>query len=213
MNRRRLAAAPAAALLALLVLGGAIYMWLGDEIAAFLNYAVSEGTQPGLFLLMFAVLPLLGFPITVFLVLIGAKFGAWAGVLIMAVGMPLHLLAAFGFANSFLRPLIRRYMEKANHPLPEIPRNRAGWFSVVFMAVPGLSYILKNYILAFSGVPFRWYFLSGYLVQGAMGVPFVIAGDAVAAESLLLLAAVLIVMLVAYVVVYKIRKRHTWPAS
>jgi len=212
MNRRRMAAL-AAAMLGALVLGGALYGWLGDEIAAFLNYAVSKGTHPGLFLLMFAVLPLLGFPITVFLVLIGAKFGAWAGVLIMAAGMPLHLLAAFGFANSFLRPLIRRYMEKANHPLPEIPPNRVGWFSVVFMAVPGLSYILKNYILAFSGVPFRWYFLSGYLVQGAMGVPFVIAGDAVAAESLLLLAAVLAALLLIYGVVYKIRRRHTWPAS
>lgn len=195
------------------MLGAALYWWLGDEIAAFLNYAVSEGTHPGLFLLMFVVLPLVGFPITAFLVLIGAKFGAWAGVLIMAVGMPIHLLVAFFAAHTFLRTLVQRYLEKIDYRLPEVPKNRIFSFSFIFMAVPGLSYTLKNYVLALSGVPFKYFFLSGYLIQAAMGVPFVVAGEALAGKSLLLLAAVLVVLLLVYLVIYKIRKQRTWNAS
>ncbi|MCF8052079.1 MAG: VTT domain-containing protein [Desulfobacterales bacterium] len=202
-----------AAFLALLVLGGAVYWWLGDDIAVFMNYAVSEGTHPGLFLLMFAVLPPLGFPISAFLVLIGAKFGAWAGVLIMAAGMPIHLLVAFFVAHTFLRSLVQRYLEKIDYRLPEVPKNRILSFSFFFMAVPGLSYTLKNYVLALSGVPFKYFFLSGYLLQAAMGIPFVIAGEALAGKSLLLLAAVLVVLLVIYFVVHKIRKRRTWNTS
>ena len=195
------------------MLGAALHWWLGDEIAAFLNYAVSEETHPVLFLLMFALLPLVGFPISAFLVLIGAKFGAWAGVLIMAAGMPIHLMVAFFVAHSFLRTLVQRYLEKIDYRLPEVPKNRIFSFSFIFMAVPGLSYTLKNYVLALSGVPFKYFFLSGYLIQAAMGIPFVIAGEALAGKSLLLLAAVLAVLLVIYFIVYKIRKRRTWNTS
>jgi uncharacterized membrane protein YdjX (TVP38/TMEM64 family) len=76
------------------------------------------------------------------------------------------------------------------------------------MAVPGLSYTLKNYALALSGVPFRYYFPSGYLVQGAMGVPFVIAGDAVAGRSLALLGAIIGVLLILYGLVYLLRHKR-----
>ncbi len=199
--------------LLVLLLGGAVYWRLGDEIAAFMNYVLREETHPGLFLLMFVVLPPIGFPISAFLVLIGAKFGAWAGVLIMAAGIPIHLLVAFFVAHSFLRAMIRRYLEKIDYELPEVPQDKVVWFSCFFMAVPGLSYTLKNYTLALSGVPFKYFFLSGYLIQAAMGIPFVIAGEALAGKSLLLLAAVLIVLLVIYFIVYKIRKRRTWHTS
>lgn len=209
MKRRRVLEMRITSILALILLVTVLYWWLGDEIAAFMNYAVSEETHPGLFLLMFASLPLVGFPISAFLVLIGAKFGAWGGVLIVAAGMPIHLIVAFLVAHSFLRSVIRWYLEKIDYRLPEVPQDKIVWFSCFFMAVPGLSYTLKNHALAISGVPFRYFFLSGYLIQGVMGIPFVIAGHALAGESLLLLAAVLVVLILTYLVIYKIRKPHT----
>jgi uncharacterized membrane protein YdjX (TVP38/TMEM64 family) len=195
-------------LLAVIAFGGLLYAWLGAEAVAFIRYAVNEETQPALFLLMFVFLPLIGFPITAFLILIGVKFGAWAGVLIMLVGMPVHLVVAFLAAHSFLHSLIQRYLKKFEFRLPQVPSNRGLCFSFVFMAVPGLSYTLKNYALALSGVPFRYFFTSGYLVQGAMGVPFVIAGDAVAGKSLALLGAILGVLLILYGLVYLLRHKR-----
>jgi uncharacterized membrane protein YdjX (TVP38/TMEM64 family) len=196
------------ALLAIAVLAAILGVRWWEEAAAFIDYAVSSETNAGIFLTMFAVLPLLGFPISAFLVLLGVKFGGWYGSLIMAVGMPFHLIVSFLVANSFMRALLQRCLESMNYRLPQIPQKRALWFSFVFMAVPGLPYTVKNYVLPLSGAPFRYYFLSGYLVQGAMGIPFVVAGDAVAGEHLVILAVIFAVMLAIYAVVQQLRQRH-----
>ena len=196
-----------------LCLVGVLYWLFRDPAVEFMAYVTDEETHPAVFVALFCVLPLFGFPISAFLVLLGVKFGTVPGMLIMAAGIPVHLILSFFLANSFLRRRVKRLLIKMEYHPPEIPDNRAGWFSFIFMAVPGLSYTLKNYILALSGVSFRCFFLSGFLVQGTMGVPFVIAGDAVAGKSLLLLAAVLVILILIYLVIYKIRKRRTWNTS
>jgi uncharacterized membrane protein YdjX (TVP38/TMEM64 family) len=199
----------AAALLVVLIALGALAVWRWrDDAAAVMNYAASDDIHPAVFLVLFVVLPLVGFPISALLVLTGVKFGAWLGVLIMAAVMPVHLALAFLLANSFLRAVIERWLEQMAYRLPRVPEHRTAWFSFVFMAVPGLSYTLKNYVLALSGVPFRHFFLSGFLVQGTMGVPFVVAGDAAVGRDLLLLAAVVLLLACAYGGIYLFRKRH-----
>lgn len=192
----------AAALLAMV-----LSWWVWDDAAAFIHYAVDAKSNPGLFLLMFALLPLVGFPISALLILSGIKFGAWTGVLVMLAGMPLHLLVSFLVANSFLRSLLQQFLVKMDYQLPQIPRDHILWFSFVFMAVPGLPYTVKNYALPLAGAPFRQYFLCGYLVQAAMGVPFVVAGNAVAGKHLAMLALVFVLMAAIYAGVLWLRKR------
>ena len=126
----------------------------------------------------------------------------------MYAGMPLHLAVALFLSHSFLRSWLRKLFEKLDYRLPKIPANREAWFGFVFMAVPGLSYALKNYILALSGISKRVFFLCGFLVQGIMGIPLVIAGGAAAGKSLVLLAAVLVLLLLMYGIFYRILKRH-----
>lgn len=196
------------ALLAAIMVALLLFVWLSGDAATFIDYAVSGDTPPGLFLLMFALLPLVGFPISVFLILTGVKFGAWLGVLIMLAGMPVHLLVAYLVANSFMRTRVEALLAKMAYRLPQIPEKRILWFSVVFMAVPGLPYTVKNYVLPLAGAPFWYFFLSGYLVQGAMGVPFVVAGDAVAGKHLVILAVAVALMLALYAVVLQFRRRH-----
>ena len=204
-RRLLIAVAWAAALAGLLVM----FWWLwGQEARAFFELILGEGSSAALFLLLFAALPLLGFPFSVFLVLLGVRFGTAAGLLIMAAGMGIHLLAAFWVAHSFLRAPILRLLRWLNYRLPQVPKERVVWFSLIFMAIPGPPYCLKNYILPLAGVPLRWFFLSGFFIQGAMGIPFVVAGDAMAAESLLLVAIAIGVLLAGYVVVYRLRKRN-----
>lgn len=190
------------------VLAGLLAMWLWEDAAVFIDYVVDPRSHAGLFLLMFVLLPLVGFPISAFLVLIGVKFGTWYGVLLTLAVMPLHLLISFLVANSYLRSILQRCLETMSYRLPQIPEDRALWFSFVFMAVPGLPYTVKNYALPLSGAPFRYYFLSGYLVQGAMGIPFVVAGGAVAGEHLVILAVIFAVLLAVYALVHRLRQRH-----
>jgi len=196
-----------AAIVGTICLLALLYWLLHEEASVLMSYAVDEKTPPLLFIGLYIVLPLIGFPISPFLVLLGIKFGGWLGVLIMFAGMPLHLAVALFLSHSFLRSWLRKLFEKLDYRLPKIPANREAWFGFVFMAVPGLSYALKNYILALSGISKRIFLLSGFWVQGIMGVPLVILGDAAAEKHLFLLIGIVIVLLLLYAFIYHIRKR------
>lgn len=201
------------------VLGAAVlaavllYRWRGDDIVAWITASFSRGAPPVFFLLMFLLLPLLGFPISVFLVLLGLKFGWLWGVVILFAGIAAHLLAAFSIANSFLRDPIQRKLVDLGYRLPQVPRHRRLWFSCLFMAVPGLPYAVKNYALALCGVPFGHYFFSGFVFQGTMGVPFVIAGEALAAEQMLLLLLVVVGSGGLMAMIHRIKARTTKRSS
>jgi uncharacterized membrane protein YdjX (TVP38/TMEM64 family) len=187
---------------------GLLYWFFSEKAGNILEYALDTRTPPSLAIALFVLLPLVGFPISACLVLLGVKLGGWLGLAIMFAGIPIHLLVAWFVARSFLQAWLKNLLAKFDRRPPQVPSERAGWFCFLFMAFPGLSYTLKNYILALSGAPFGSFFLSGYLVQGVIGIPFVIAGDAVAEESLLLLAAVFVLLLVIYAIVWKLRQRH-----
>ncbi len=197
---------------ALLVMAAA-YRWLGDDASAWIAAVVGEGTPPLLFLLLYFLLPLIGFPISVFLVLIGVKFGSLWGVVVLFSGIAAHLGVIFLVTNSVLRAPIQRKLVDLGYRLPQIPQQRPLWFSCIFMAVPGLPYTVKNYALALCGVPFGYFFLSGFLFQGLMGVPFVIAGDALATEQMILLAAILAAITGLAAIGNHFRKRYRQTAS
>ena len=192
----------------IVVLTALVWTWQRGDLARITAYIASPETHPSLFLLMFILLPLVGFPISVFLVLLGVKFSAWTGVLLVLIVMPVHLLVSFLTANSLMRAFILRILTKLAYPLPQIPQERALWFSLIFMAVPGLPYTVKNYALPLAGAPFRIYFLSGYLVQGAIGIPLVLAGNAASGKHAVLLGGVIILMIAIYAFVRRLRKRH-----
>ena len=179
-----------------------------DHMTAYVAHIINEQTHPALFILLFILLPIIGFPIIIFLVLLGIKFGIETGMLIMFLCMPIHLSSSFLLANNFFKPAIESYVNKKGYRLPQLSEDRYLWVGFVFMAVPGLSYTMKNYIFALSGTPFRYYFLIGVLVNSVMGIPFVIAGDAVVGKSFLLLTLVFLFLLGGYGVSLWIKKQY-----
>ncbi len=66
------------------------------------------------------------------------------------------------------------------------------------MAVPGLSYALKNYLLPLSGIRFFSYMVCAWLTQGIMGIPFVIMGKAVVQWDMKLLVVAAGIVLVIF---------------
>ncbi|HEM48583.1 MAG TPA: hypothetical protein ENO27_00095, partial [Caldithrix sp.] len=169
---------------------------------------INEQTHPTVFILLFIFLPIIGFPIILFLILLGIKFGIETGILIMFLCLPIHMVTSFLLANNFLRPVIENYAKKKGYRFPQMSESRLIWFSIVFMIVPGLSYTMKNYILALSGISFGHYFLIGCVVNSIMGLPFIIAGHAAAGKSLLLLAVIFLFFLAAYKFGMLIKKRY-----
>ena len=139
-------------------------------------------------LLPYAVLPAVGFPVTPFLVLLGLRFGTVWGVVIMLAVTPLHLAVSFWFTRAVASRWIQNLAEKIGVSIPRMPENRHLGYGFLFMVIPGLSYALKNYLLPLSGIRFFPYMVCAWLIQGIMGIPFVIMGKAVVQWDVKLLA-------------------------
>ncbi len=201
----------------LLVLAGAV-CWtlclydpaqgLKAAISELVRIVRSEDTAPIPFILMMAVLPMVGFPISLFLVAAGLKFGLLGGLAVSAATMPLHLLVAYPLAVRLLRGPIRRLARRIGYPIPVVPENRAAVFTFVFFAIPGIPYTFKNLLLPLGGVPFRLYFFIGWAVQWAMGIPFMGLGDSVARMNPYVLGAFVALLVVGYGVIRWFRTRY-----
>ena len=90
----------------------------------------------------------------------------------------------------------------------QIPHHRQTQFSFLFTVIPGLPYTVKNYLLPLSGISFGKYLLISWLVQGVMGIPFVVLGEAASQWSYHLLTGFLVLFVVFFVIGRKLRKRY-----
>jgi len=141
------------------------------------------------FLPAYVVLPMLGFPITPFLLASGLKYGFWWSVPIAADCMALHTFAAWQLAHGFLRRRLKRVLRQTSHSAPSIPKKHQTWFAVVYITVPGLPYSLKLYSLAMTNIPFGQFMLIAWLGHLVNSIPFIGLGTAAADFDLRLVVA------------------------
>ena len=194
-----------------LCLAAALYLLLDKDALRAIPEILNKNTHPALLLTLFVALPILGFPISIFLVLLGVRFGAIYGVLFMIAGMPIHLLASYAISNSFVRPWIEGLAQKRGFTIPKVPKDRQIWYSSLFMAVPGLPYTMKNYLLSLSGVPFHIFLIFGWLINSILGIPIVILGGAARKWNIGLLVILLVLVSLAYAWRYWVKKRLRVP--
>ncbi len=145
--------------------------WL-DRLKEILDTNISYG----LYLAMMAVLPIFGFPASLFLLLGGARFGFGWSFLAMAITFPAHLLAIYLVAHSFLRPRVEAFLNRRHHSLPRIPRHRQVLYTTLMAAIPSLPYPVKNYLLALGGVPLRTLYKFALPIHLVVGAAFIMLG-------------------------------------
>lgn len=119
--------------------------------------AYGKGLPAGWFMAAFLVLPLVGFPISVFLLLAGVRFGLGGGMAVCAAGILFHHVAAFRLTHGLFRERLRRRLESAGHAAPSIRPGHRAWLTALFAALHGPPYIAKLYLWALTDVPFRIY--------------------------------------------------------
>ena len=166
-------------LVIILFLSAAYLLLLYHRELALLWKSLKSGEFHPIFLIVsFSILPLLGFPILPLLILVGAQFGSFIGLIIVFAVMPFHLLVSFWITHSMLRKPMERLLKARSISIPTIPERHRFKYSLIFMILPGLSYSLKNYLLPLSGLSFAPFLFCGWVSQGLLGVPFVVLGDA-----------------------------------
>ena len=203
-----------AAVIGAIALGAVGALFLADRynataaIARLVDFIRDPEANPFLFLGLMATLPVIGFPISLFLLSAGIKFGLEWGLVLSAVTMFVHLLISHLLARRLLSGPLSALFERFGYRLPKVPRDRVALFTFVFVAVPGLPYALKNYSLVLAGVPFRHYLTIGWSVQWVMGIPFLGLGGAAAASDLAFLLGFFAILAGVYFLVRWLRKRY-----
>jgi uncharacterized membrane protein YdjX (TVP38/TMEM64 family) len=136
-----------------------------------------DALNPIAVLPLMAVLPIAGFPISVVYLVAGARFGpVWGGVVVAAV-TAVHLLGTYVVARSFLREPLKRFIEKRHAHLPQIPEDEQAAICVIAALVPGLPYVVRNYLLAIAGVKLRYYFWVCLPIYVARSYVTILMGD------------------------------------
>jgi len=157
---------------AVILLGGlallASYFRLSDLPGL---HRLAAGTSGVLIFVLLAVLPLIGFPVTLTEAVAGVRFGLGPGIAVVAVTILLHLLASYalvralpGFFAHRFEPLRRRLPAAAHDAL-----------TVFTMLLPGVPYFAQNYVLPLIGVPLGTYLRWGFpihLAKATVGIVF-----------------------------------------
>jgi len=199
-------------ILAAIMFGVGVW-YFREDLRSLLEMIKSDQAHPALLVGGFLILPMLFFPVTILLVLIGIRFDAAAGILIMFMVMPVHLMIAFFVVRSMFRSRLERLARKKRVGFVHIPADRQLEFAFVFMIVPGLPYAVKNYLLPLSGLSFRDYFFIGWLINGILGIPFVVIGHAASQWNLHVILTVLALLVIAYAIAKQVRKRYARPVD
>ncbi len=203
-----------AAVIGAVALGAAGVLFLAERygfaaaVARLVTFIRNPEANPFLFLGLMATLPVIGFPISLFLLSAGIKFGVVWGLILSAVTMLVHLLISHLLARRLLSSPLSALFQRFGYQLPKVPRDRVALFTFVFVAVPGLPYALKNYSLVLAGVPFRHYLTIGWSVQWVMGIPFLGLGGAAAASDLAFLLGFFALLAAVFFLVRWVRKRY-----
>lgn len=190
-----------------LFLGAGLWFFRA-EWEPLIRFLENDQTHPALVISSFLILPLLFFPISVLLLLVGLRFDMFSGILVVFLLMPVHLVFSFFVVRSVLRTQVEKLLKHSRYRRFCVPQSRFVEFSILFMALPGLPYSVKNYLLPISGIRFRDYFLACWLVQGVMGIPFVVLGDAASQWSVYLFAVFFVLFMVLFLINNKVRSRY-----
>jgi uncharacterized membrane protein YdjX (TVP38/TMEM64 family) len=195
--------------LAVLAIAFGTGAWLfRKDLWPLVRFLESDQAHPMFVVLAFLILPLLFFPVSALLLMIGLRFDTISGLLIMFTLMPVHLTFSYFLVRSVLRRHVEKLSKSKRYRRFQVPQSRIIEFSFLFMALPGMPYSVKNYLLPLTGIRFREYFMISWLVQGIMGIPFVVLGDAASRWSYWLFSVFLILFVLLFVISRKVRSRY-----
>lgn len=172
------------AITALVLLGVALWLWRGEEVRAGVEATMGflREAGPVVFFAAMALLPMIGFPLSPFVLTAGAVFGpelgaGWViGWAVSAVAVNVSL--SYWLAARGLRPVVAWGLARVGRSLPKEPIRSALELTLALRVVPGTPFFLQSYLLGLARVPFVMYLAISTGVPAAYITGMVLAGDA-----------------------------------
>lgn len=157
-------------------------------------------------------LPLVGFPILPVYLVAGARFGPGMGGIIVTIATSAHLVGTYIIARTVLRRPLERLLVRWHAHLPEIPRDEEAMVSLIAALVPGLPYVVRNYLLAMAGLRLRVYFwicLPVYVARSYVSILLGDMSDNPSRNRFIVLGAVeLVKVVICGIVIWRLRVHH-----
>lgn len=126
---------------------------------------------------LMALLPIGGFSISVVYLVAGARFGpVWGGVVVAGITF-VHIVGTYVVGHSLLRDPLRRIVERRHARLPEVPVEDQPAVCVIGALVPGLPYVVRNYLLVLAGVKLRYLLAICLPIHVARSYVIILLGD------------------------------------
>jgi len=193
-----------------LAAGILLLIYLADKYdwAAAIGSMINEKTPSAPFLILMAIMPMLGFPMSVFLVVSGIKFGLLGGVLVLTLFCPFHLAVSYYLAKSVARQHLEKMLARWGYDTPQIPRQKLILYGGVFAAIPVIPYAPKNYLLALTGLPFSYYVLICWPIHTILGLPFIFLGQSAVSLDFRISLAAVVLLAGAYVFAIWLKKKY-----
>ncbi len=178
---------------------GAIRQWMQD-------------LNPVMLILLMALLPLVGFSVSVVYLVAGAAFGGIAGFTVITAVTAVHLLGSHWLGTTFLRRPMERFLKARKVHVPEIPAGEERSLALLAVLTPGPPYFLRNYALALSGIPLRIYFWIGWPIYVLRSCIVLFLGDVGAemnSRRMMIFGGIFLLKLsICAYIVYRVRRRY-----
>lgn len=184
-----------------------VYTAVSHDLITKMISLVDESTPTALFIILLIVLPIFGFPLSPFLLVLGIKFGPGAGIALMVFTMPIHMLISFMLtrvAGDFIRSVISR----GNYIIPRIPAEKQIRFTFLVASIPVLPYTIKNFLLPLAGISFPVYMIMNWGCQAVLAIPAVVLGGSMADLNPVMFIAAIAGLVVVYLIVSGIEKKY-----
>lgn len=174
--------------------------------------AVIAGLNPVLVIPMMAILPIFGFPISVVYLVAGARFGPIGGGVVVLVATTCHMIGTYLVGRSVLRGPLQRYIERKHKHLPQVPEDEQAAVTVIAALVPGLPYVIRNYLLVLAGVRLKYLLLVCMPIYVVRSYVTIMLGDLGSDPSKMGLAILLTIdvlkIAICGLVIWRLRVHH-----
>jgi uncharacterized membrane protein YdjX (TVP38/TMEM64 family) len=145
--------------------------------------AVLRGAGPVAFFCAMALLPAVGFPISVFYLTAATAFAAqmgMAGVIAAAgVAIAVNLALTFWLARFGLRPWLEQMISRTKYKIPVVAAAEQAELILILRITPGPPFFVQNYLLGLAGIRFFSYMWISWVINILYASGFIVFGDAI----------------------------------
>ena len=177
-----------AAALVLAAMGAAAFWWL--KIHDFsMRLAIDDGINalraagPVAFFTAMALLPAVGFPISIFNLTAASAFAAQmglAGVIAAAgVAIAVNLALTYWLARYALRPWLEQMISRTKYKIPAVAPAEQAELTLLLRITPGPPFFLQSYLLGLAEVRFVTYMWVSWLISVLYAAGFIVFGEAI----------------------------------